>query len=174
MVDTCQPSLPIHLTLSVPPRHSYICSLCLCLHFCFVNKIICTIFLDYHIISILKIWKLKKLNNIAKVTVWINTHVLCLSFSCFSFLSLLSLSFYLISFCFYSLPLSFSDSLCLSTLLSLFLAASFVLSHSIFLLVVLTLFLSLSSFISLFSYNEIPLMATKIRRNLSPLCLVPW
>ena len=170
----CQSQSPnsSHLTSFPPDIHTFI--LYMSLYFCFVNKIICTIFLDYHIISILKIWKLKKLNNIAKVTVWINTNVLCLSFSCFSFLSLLSLSFYLISFCFYSLPLSFSDSLCLSTLLSLFLAASFVLSHSIFLLVVLTLFLSLSSFISLFSYNEIPLMATKIRRNLSPLCLVPW
>ena len=46
VVDTCQPSLPIHLTLSFPPWHSYICSLCLCLHFCFVNKFIYIIFLD--------------------------------------------------------------------------------------------------------------------------------
>ena len=29
-----------------PPQYPYICSLCLCLYFCFANKIIYTVFLD--------------------------------------------------------------------------------------------------------------------------------
>ena len=37
------PSLPAPLLL-LPPWHPHICSLCLCLDFCFANKIIYTIF----------------------------------------------------------------------------------------------------------------------------------
>ena len=163
-----------HLTSFPPDIHTFI--LCMCLSFCFVNKIIHTIFLDYHIISILKKWKLKRLNNTPKVTVWTNNNTLCLSFSCFSFLSLhflCFLSFYFISFCFYSLPLFSWFTLPLNphlSLLSFFYCAwslhfSPCSSHSF----PLSLF-----FISLFSYNEIPLMGTKIRSNLSLLCLVQW
>ena len=30
----------------IPPWHPYVCSLCLCLYFCFAHKFICTIFQD--------------------------------------------------------------------------------------------------------------------------------
>ena len=38
--------LPTHPTQPFPPWFPYACSLCLCLYFCFANKIISTIFLD--------------------------------------------------------------------------------------------------------------------------------
>ena len=36
-----------------PPWYSYICSLCLCLYFCFANKIIYTIFSRLHIYALI-------------------------------------------------------------------------------------------------------------------------
>ena len=41
-------SIPISqfIPTSLPPWYPYICSLCLCLYFCFANKFICIIFLD--------------------------------------------------------------------------------------------------------------------------------
>ena len=39
-------SIPISQFISPPPWYPYICSLCLCLYFCFANKIIYIIFLD--------------------------------------------------------------------------------------------------------------------------------
>ena len=39
-------NLPIHPTPPYPPSCPYICSLILCLYFCFANKIIHSIFLD--------------------------------------------------------------------------------------------------------------------------------
>ena len=39
-------NFPIHLTPSLSPWYLYICFLCLCLYYCFPNKIIYTIFLD--------------------------------------------------------------------------------------------------------------------------------
>ena len=41
------PNLPIPPTLPLPHWYPYICSLHLCLYFCFVDKIIYTIFLDF-------------------------------------------------------------------------------------------------------------------------------
>ena len=41
-------SIPISQFILHPchPSYSYVCSLCLCLYFCFANKFICVIFLD--------------------------------------------------------------------------------------------------------------------------------
>ena len=41
------PNHPSHLTLSSLHWYPYVCSLQLCLYFCFTNKCICTIFLDF-------------------------------------------------------------------------------------------------------------------------------
>ena len=38
--------LPIHIPSSLSPWYPYICSLCLCLYFCFANKLIYIISLD--------------------------------------------------------------------------------------------------------------------------------
>ena len=40
------PNLPVHSTAHFPLQYPYICSLHLCLQFCFVSKTIYTIFLD--------------------------------------------------------------------------------------------------------------------------------
>ena len=47
------PNLPIPLTLPFPSWYPYICSLCLCLYFCFANKIIYTIFSRLHIYALI-------------------------------------------------------------------------------------------------------------------------
>ena len=41
-------NLPIHPTLPFPPWYPYVCSLHLCLYFCFVNKIVYTSFFRFH------------------------------------------------------------------------------------------------------------------------------
>ena len=48
------PNLPVHPTLlSFPPWYPYICSLCLCLYFCFVNKIVYASFFRFHMYALI-------------------------------------------------------------------------------------------------------------------------
>ena len=45
--------LPTHPTQPFPPWFPYACSVCLCLYFCFANKIIYTIFSRFHIYALI-------------------------------------------------------------------------------------------------------------------------
>ena len=47
-INSVYKSLPIFqfIPSPFPPWYPYVCSLCLCLYFCFANKFICTIFLN--------------------------------------------------------------------------------------------------------------------------------
>ena len=47
------PNLPIHPTIPFPLWCPYICSLCLCLYFCFVNRFIYAIFSRFHMYALI-------------------------------------------------------------------------------------------------------------------------
>ena len=54
VVYICQSQSPKSShTLPFPPWYPYICSLCLCLYFCFVNKIVYTNFSRFHIYALI-------------------------------------------------------------------------------------------------------------------------
>ena len=53
IVYICQSQSPNSSQPYLPPWYPYICSLRLCLYFCFVNKIVCTNFFRFHICALI-------------------------------------------------------------------------------------------------------------------------